>query len=189
MIKKSILLPLPIVNQLKSFTCGAAVIRSLLEYNNDDDDTYSEKEIAKLINANSKFGTREKDIVLFLKRRKYDVFYKQNLELMDIFELLSQKQPIITCIQAWSEKQKVDYSKEEDSGHYVVVVGYDLTQNMIIMMDPVIQGKYGFLPIKDFEQRWHGHHSDKLYHYGLVAIENLQADPIKIDKKDLRLIK
>lgn len=186
MSKKSILLSLPIISQNKNYTCGVSVIRSIIEYNEDVE--YSENEIAKIVKADPKFGTKESDIIRFFKKENYEVFYKQNLNIEDVLELLDQKQPIITCIQAWSGKKNVDYSKEIDAGHYVIMVGH-IANKYIIFMDPALSKHYGYLTVKDFEQRWHGDPSDKLNRYGLVVIGRLDGETAKIDKQNLKKIK
>jgi predicted double-glycine peptidase len=178
---------LPITPQLKSFTCGCAIIKSIIEWNDHND--YDEKDIAKIVKADPKFGTKQREIFKFFKKNGYQAFYKQNLKLQDLFDLLDQKQPVITCIQAWSEKKNVDYSTEVNSGHYVIVVGYDLNANIVVFMDPAIEHYYGVLTIEDFKQRWRGYPKDGLDQFGMVVIGRLDGETAKIDKQSLKKIK
>jgi predicted double-glycine peptidase len=179
-------IPLPLTPQEKEYTCGASIVRSIIEYNEDIE--HSEAEIVKAIKANSKFGAKQQDIVKYFKKAGYPVFHKQHLNIGDVFEILDQKQPIITCIQAWANK-KVDYTTEDDSGHYIILVGYSTDLNIVVIADPAISNAYGYLPIKDFIERWHGDFEDTMNNYGMVVIGKLDGKPIRIDKKELKKIK
>ena len=82
-----------------------------------------------------------------------------------------QKRAIVRAIsiQAYGDPQTY---YRDDNGHYVVAVGYDKAN--FYFEDPVLQGRAGFLPAKEFDRRWHDDEGttakpDPHAHLGLIV--------------------
>lgn len=177
----------PIFNQEKNYTCGCACVRAFLEFNGEDPMT--EQEIVEELDANVSVGTLYRNIANFFHDEGYQVFFKQNLELKELTELLDNKQPVLIALQAWSEVKDKDYNDIWNSGHYLVVIGYD--DNNIYFMDPSTVNHYGYIPISEFKKRWHDIDGDDepIEQFAMVIIGKLNGKIKPINKEDFKKIK
>lgn len=167
----------PLCRQATDYTCGAASLQSVLGYYGDD---FNESDLARPLNSNSEIGTRYKAMEKFARAKGYEVTIYREATLQQLKALLDKQQPVIVLIQAWSEKP-TDYTKDWKDGHYVVAIGHDL-QN-IYFMDPSTLGNYTFIPVKEFESRWHDKDSDeKLVHFAMtVSKPHAKYVPTKVE--------
>ena len=91
----------------------------------------------------------------------------KNMTLEQLKKNIDAKKPVIVLIQAWTEKP-VDYSKDWEDGHYAVAIGYD--DKKVYFMDPSTLGNYTYVPVQQFQDRWHDTDgSEKLTHFGMVV--------------------
>lgn len=161
--------------QEEKFTCGPA---SLKEVADGEGIPVTEKQLANEAEAGPEKGTEPPDMVETAEKIGLTTRFHENISVADLCKILEAKHPVIVSIQAYGDQE--DYRKLE-SGHYVVVVGYD--QNNIYFQDPSIEGegKHGFIPLGEFEQRWHDReYNGRTYHH--LAIEAWRPGPVGPDQ-------
>lgn len=162
------LIPVPLTRQSTDYTCGVAVLQSVLAYYGDD---IREDNLAKALGAKPDSGTDYMHSVEYAKSKGYDVGVYKNMTLDQLQAFIAKGQPVICAIQAWSDKP-VNYGEDWEDGHYVIAVGYD--KDRIYLMDPSTLGNYTYIPIPEFLNRWHDvdQRGSKLIHFGIVITKN-----------------
>lgn len=162
----------PLCRQATDYTCGAAALQAVLGFFGED---FNESQLSGPLKSNNKIGTRYEAIEKFLTNKGFEVTVYKDASIRKLEELLDQKQPVIVLIQAWSEKATIDYSKDWEDGHYVVAIGYDA--NNIYFMDPSTLGHYTYIPVQEFEARWHDKDtSEKLHHFAMTFRKMAKRD-------------
>jgi hypothetical protein len=80
---------------------------------------------------------------------------KRGMSLDELAHYVNQGIPVVVGYQAWVKNPRtVDWQRENNSGHYSVVVG--VGNGHVWLMDPSQPpGTYGYIPIDQFAQRWH----------------------------------
>jgi uncharacterized protein len=162
-------LVMPIVGQEKNYSCGCACVNALLEFYGET--KYPEAELCDLIDATPAYGTSYKSIAAFFKKEGYHVFFKQELTLEDLKRFLDNEHPVLVALQAWSEQKNVDYADKWNSGHYLLLIGYNAKN--FYFMDPSMVGKYGYIPIEEFFERFHdtdGEDDEVLNQFGMLIM-------------------
>jgi uncharacterized protein len=144
-------LPVPLVRQATDYSCGPAVLMSVLNYWRVFDG--NETELYAPLKTSKAHGTDPLNIMDYVKRLGLAVTLQEGTKLTALEAALARKQPVIVDFQAWSEKNPVDYKNTWEDGHFAVVIGID--SEKIYFMDPVISGAYGHLAHQDFLDRWH----------------------------------
>jgi predicted double-glycine peptidase len=151
------LLPLPMVKQRTSFSCGNAATLSLLRYWNweafaevDETDLYLP------LQTTHARGTEPEPIAAYLsaagglsaKYRHSDV------TVSDLERAVDAGQPPIVDLQACRDDES-PWRDVWDAGHYVVMVGYD--DERLFFMDPstMTPGPYAYLARTEIDERWH----------------------------------
>jgi len=61
--------------------------------------------------------------------------------------------PVIIAIVAWGGQHNEKDYNDDESGHYVVVIGFDKAR--VYIEDPSIINGRGFMDWFEFEHRWH----------------------------------
>jgi len=155
---------LPLTRQATDYTCGASALQSVLRYYGDE---YMETELANILKSDPNEGTGYNNIATFSRSEGYKVNIYKNMKYDDLKKLIDNKKPVIVLLQAWSEKP-LDYSKDWEDGHYAVAIGYD--DKKVYFMDPSTLGNYTFVPVQEFQNRWHDTDgTEKLNHFGMVV--------------------
>jgi len=172
---------MPLIRQATAYTCGCAATASVLNYWTNEE--WPEMELAKILKADDKDGTRYREIADFGRRRGYKVDITQNTTLAQLFALIDKKTPPIVLLQAWPDKP-VDWKTDWDDGHYAVALGYD--DKNVYFMDPSTTGHYTWIPHGEFMDRWHDIDgaSEKVVQFALVLSRSTKPayDFTKIDK-------
>lgn len=154
------IIDIPISRQQTKYTCGVAVVKSILEYLGT---TIAENRLSKVLKANSEDGTDYNTIFNFLRK----VLHCQKLDYLTINKIhkeLDNNHPIIVLLQAWSKES--NYKNDWKDGHYAIVIGYD--DNNLYFMDPSLK-KYSYIPTKEFLIRWHDKDKNKkLKNFGII---------------------
>ena len=140
------MLEYPQVRQSTTYSCGAAVIQSILAYYGKD---VREKELIVALKTTKEDGTNPSRMIHYLKQQGLDVKFNK-MTIVDIKKYIDQKIPVIVLIQAWADNEK-EYDKNLDNGHYVVCIGY--TNDKIYFEDPSIFER-GYLNFDEFIKRW-----------------------------------
>jgi predicted double-glycine peptidase len=159
------LIRIPLTRQSSDFTCGVAVLQSIL-YFHDAQDDYSEETLVKELKADLVNGTSYQAMADFARSKGYLVDVRTDMALEDIRNLIDNGVPVIVLIQAWAESL-VDYSQDWEDGHYAVAIGYD--RDSVYFMDPSTMGNYTYLPNQEFLARWHDEDRGvKLDRFGMI---------------------
>ena len=158
------MLDFPRLRQVHKYDCGAIVTQAILEYYGFD---VREDKIIKIAKTNRK-GTSPKGIIRIL--RKYKLKPKiHKFTIEQVKKFISRGHPVILLVQAWTDKQKVNWEKDWTDGHYVVAIGYD--KKKMYFEDPSSVFKI-YLTFEELEKRWHDSDSrikNKRYvHMGIV---------------------
>jgi predicted double-glycine peptidase len=179
MAKPTDLIKVPRLRQATDYTCGVCALQAVLAYYGDD---VREDVLARALKANTKDGTRYKEIADYSRKHGYTVEIKKEAETKDLEGMLKSGRPAICLIQAWADRKatapkgKVNYSERWQDGHYVVAVGFD--KDNFYFMDPSTVGTYTFIKRGDFAERWHdtdGH--ERLNHFAMAISKNKPYDP------------
>jgi len=159
------LIRVPLTRQSSDYTCGVAVLQSIL-YFYDAQDDYSEDELVKELKADPVNGTSYQSMADFARSKGYLVDVRTEMAQDDTRNFIDNGVPVIVLIQAWAESP-VDYSRDWEDGHYAVAIGYD--RDTVYFMDPSTLGNYTYLPNQEFLDRWHDEDKGvKLNRFGLI---------------------
>lgn len=159
------LIRVPLTRQSSDYTCGVAVMQSIL-YFHDNQDDYSEDTLVEELNADPVNGTSYPAMADFARSKGYFVEVRTEMTLDDIRDFIDKGVPVIVLIQAWAESP-VDYSRDWEDGHYAVAIGYD--RDVVYFMDPSTLGNYTYLPNREFLDRWHDEDKGgKLDRFGMI---------------------
>jgi predicted double-glycine peptidase len=145
------LLPVPLISQSSSWTCGSAALMATLVYFGVYDDPQSrlDTELA----ASPENGTRVRDIVAVARRFGLGADARTGLTLDDLKRDLMAGAVVIVALQAWAAGEVADWRSDWEDGHYVVVVG--VTRDRVYVMDPSVRTGYAYLTRDQFLDRWH----------------------------------
>ena len=180
-------LPVPMVSQATSWTCGAAALMSALLYFGvfDDPESRLDAELA----ASPDLGVNPVRMAATARRYGVDAEVRTRLTLDDLAAELDRSAVVILAIQAWPSHPVADWSAAWDDGHYVVLVGMDAGR--VYLMDPSVRTGYGYLPRGELLRRWHDRDAvdgrDVVYdRLGIVirgrrSLERYPAAPAHID--------
>lgn len=179
-------LHLPSVRQSHNYDCGAAALRSVAEFFKVGPEDHDE--FIKTCNTSPKHGTDTKDLIRAAESFGLNTKAQEGMTLDQLKSFVNMGRPVIVCMQAWEEddkKKKKSYNKLQ-SGHYVVVIGFD--ERNIFFEDPVLEGSRGVLSYQEFLDRWHDKDRDgrQYHHFGLVLWKPMgweKPDTQKISKK------
>jgi len=141
------ILEFPILRQTYNYDCGAKAIQSVLVYYGID---VNEGNIMELANTN-KWGTS----IAGLKKvaRYFGLKYKDGkMTIRDLKKSIDNKILVIIALQAWAGKKKINWEKDWEDGHYVVVIGY--SNKKIYFADPSAISRT-YLSINELRKRWH----------------------------------
>ncbi|HLK88812.1 MAG TPA: cysteine peptidase family C39 domain-containing protein [Polyangia bacterium] len=150
------LLPVPLISQSSSWTCGSAALMAALVYFGVFDDPQSRLD-AELA-ATPRDGTRVRNIVAVARRFGLRAAARTELSLDDLAGELRDGAVVIVALQAWAGKQVTDWRSDWEDGHYVVVVG--VTGDRVYVMDPSVRTGYAYLARDQFLERWHDYDQD-----------------------------
>ena len=157
--KGAVTVPLAHVEQPDDYSCGAAAFMSVASFYG-----VGPKSLAgfkKNLGTNPKDGTYYQDMVDYAHKLDLESRAEPDMSLKQLRAYLKEGKPVICSIQAYADDPKVyDDPNNNESGHYVVAVGYD--EDHVFFMDPSINwssDRYGprraFLSNEEFEKRWH----------------------------------
>jgi len=167
------LIRVPLTRQSSDYTCGVAVLQSIL-YFYDAQDEYSEDMLVKELKADPVNGTSYQAMADFANSKGYLADVRTDMVLDDLRNFIDNGVPVIVLIQAWAESP-VDYSQDWDDGHYAVAIGYD--RDAVYFMDPSTMGNYTYLPNQEFLDRWHDEDRGvRLNRFGLIIKREIRKN-------------
>ncbi len=147
---------IPITRQATNYTCGAAVLASVLHWLDPKLD-FTEDKLARQLKSNRTDGTTIASIDAFAKGLGLYVNWRDAWTIGDLEGSVAKGIPVIVLIQAYADfgsaGSAYDWKNDWKNGHFVVVNGLD--EKNVYMMDPSSRGTYTYIPRKDFLDRWH----------------------------------
>jgi hypothetical protein len=189
------LIPLPPVRQHSEAACGLACLQSTFAYYGKYRRASQLVRAAQVVRPRDRHrdrytysdGTPESTMVALARAAGLKARASAHMRLDDLVRNVAAGRPVAVGIQAWaSHPEKVDWRKENGSGHYVVAIGIgDAKGNAIAsthgllkrddayvwFMDPAADlGNRGYIPVKEFMARWHwpADHGDATHRFGMV---------------------
>lgn len=159
-----VLLPVPDTRQGTPFSCGASALQAILMYWGME---LRESKLMKILHTSPETGTTPEDIVRVAVNLGFRADLRQNLGIRDLEASMREGVPVIVMIQAWREGEDLrkPWTDVWESGHYVVVIGAD--DEKMYFEDPSILGSKGYLPRKEFLERWHDTNGKKYIRAGI----------------------
>lgn len=155
-------LPVPLVRQAAPFSCGAAVLHSLLQYWNAPFDG-GETALYPLLGTTERDGTPPDRLVRGAAHFGLTAYLSENMTVDDLRLALERGDTVILDLQAWrAEGSTQPWSSTWEDGHYAVLVALD--ERHAFFMDPSSSGSYAYIPLSELPDRWHDY-EDRL---GLV---------------------
>ncbi len=167
----SILVPIPNVDQMKDYTCGACCLLAVCKYYGlgpDEEDNYSMD-----MKIDKREGSHPYQVIE--AALEYGLSYLETcpMSIVQLKDSLREKKPVMLAVQAWAEiAYQSDltkfYSTAWEFGHWIIAIGFD--KNGIFFEDPVLQAVRGYLSNDDLMNRWHdlGPKGTQLVQYGLT---------------------
>jgi predicted double-glycine peptidase len=143
-------LPVPLVRQIADYDCGAASLAAVLYYFRVFDGR--EPQLFRALHISTKDGVEPARIAEVARQHGLRAELRRDATVDELRAALSRREPVILDLQAWPERTR-DWRSDWDDGHYVVLVGADA--QFLYVMDPSTPGRYTFLPIAEFVDRWH----------------------------------
>ena len=167
---------IPGVQQHDNYSCGAAALMAVCSYHGVGPEEL--EEYKKKLGTNEENGTNVHDIQKMARDLGLEAEIRHEMTLDELRKRLDEGSPVIVSIQAYGDP---DTYYRDDNGHYVVAVGHD--DGNFYFEDPVLPGRRGFLPVKEFDRRWHDDEGttdkpDPHAHLGVV-IRRKQGEPAK----------
>lgn len=139
------------MRQAQSWSCGAAVVQSMLAYWGKFDGP--EADLWGLLETSPETGTEPDMMVKVLRLHGLRSRYHVNATRAHLRRWLRSGATVAVAIQAWPDEYVGDWSQRWDDGHWVVVVG--MTRTDVIVMDPSVVNRYATIPTDEFDHRWH----------------------------------
>lgn len=164
-LRPSVLIEIPQTRQATPYTCGVAVVQSLLAYNGV---LFRQDVLERRLGATPERGTTPDAIMTCLNEYGIGAVVEQNISLPRLRAYIDAGQPVVCFLQAWNDDPAFDYSTGWEDGHYAVAVGYDADR--IYFMDPSTLANYAYIPNGPFLARWHdGDERQQIYQAGIVV--------------------
>ena len=161
----------PFIRQERSYNSGAAVLRSVLRYRGGFSGT--EEEILPRLGGSMQNGTTPQAIVKAARELGLEAEYNENLSLKDLRKARRRGDSVIVDLQAWSaavESSSATWKECWEDGHYVLLAGFD--KDYAYFMDPALNGGYGYIPLPEFQERWHDYEdtAGKIWRHNGLAV-------------------
>ena len=146
-------LPVPLVRQATTYSCGAAATAAVLRYWKVFDG--GESALYARLETTEKDGTDPRAMQRVAREFGLKAELAEGMGIPELRRRLARGETVILDIQAWAEDDPTpgDYSDNWEDGHYVVLVGLDGANAYV--MDPSVSAAYGWLPLTELPSRWH----------------------------------
>ncbi|HNW43052.1 MAG TPA: C39 family peptidase [Elusimicrobiales bacterium] len=145
-------LPVPIVRQSSSYSCGSAALLAVLFYWQVYDG--NESGLAQLTGTTPAAGTTPQGIIRGAQKFGLSASYRENVTAADLAAALARGETVIVDIQAWPDKPgELPWAKRREDGHYLVLTALDA--KYAYFMDPSVGSGYTYIPLPELFERWH----------------------------------
>lgn len=149
-LDQKLLLPVPIIRQTFTYSCGPAALLGMLYYWQVTDEGEASLHAPLKLTPD---GTSPDTMVDHAKRLGLRAEWRTGVTLEEIKAAIEREEPVMVDFQAWEDTPPPSYKNIWSSGHYAVVIGLD--SKNIYFMDPSAHSSYAFLTLTDFMDRWH----------------------------------
>lgn len=164
-IKPAAMIELPQTRQATDYTCGVAVLQSLLYYNGME---YREDVLAKRVGADPELGVNPEAMLACLREHGIGSEFVENMTLAELCAHIDAGRPVVCVLQAWNDEPGYDYSNSWEDGHYAIAIGHDAAN--MYFMDPSTIANYTYIRKERFLARWHdGDMRRKIFNAGIVV--------------------
>jgi len=165
------ILDFPYIRQLEDYSCGSSCVQGILHYYGFD--KVEEDDLISYLLVTSENGTNPKNIKKLFQKYGLNVISKKS-NIDEIIENISNKIPVILNLQAWSDKEEVDYTEDYDDGHYVVAIGFE--NDILIFADPSHMYRT-YLTHEEVNRRWHDKENENEYNnYLAIFISGRESE-------------
>ena len=145
-------LQVPLVKQETSYSCCPAALLAVMRYWGVYEG--DEAELYPLLGTSPEEGTHPKSIKNVAAAHGLSARFEQDMTLKRLSRALKNGETAILDIQAWrKECSTMTWEQTWEEGHYVALVAQD--SHFLYVMDPSMPGSYGYIPLDEFESRWH----------------------------------
>lgn len=179
-------LPVPIVRQSASHTCGAATLLAVLFYWQVYDG--NESGLAAITGTTPAEGTTPQGIVKGAQKYGLTARYKEMVTVEELRAALDGGETVILDIQAWPDLSvpgggdkpgEMSWAKRREDGHYLVLTALD--GKYAYFMDPSVGTGYTYIPLAELPARWHDYENLKsgVWENKQLAIFILGKSPLK----------
>ncbi len=141
----------PLVRQATTYSCGAAVMLSVLSYWQVYDGP--ESSLYSVLGTTEQNGTDSAKMQSYAASLGLESTLATGQTFQNLREKLQAGYSIILDFQAWAEVQAPDWRNRWEDGHYGVLVGMD--QEYLYFMDPSSMGGHAYISLNEFMDRWH----------------------------------
>lgn len=146
----SVLIEMPQTRQATAYTCGVAVLQSILAYNGI---LYRQDVLEQKVGATPERGTNPYAMMECLHENGIGAEIVENIGLPRLRAYIDAGKPVICFLQAWNDDPAFDYTDGWEDGHYAIAIGYDAGR--IYFMDPSTLSNYAYIDNQEFLKRWH----------------------------------
>jgi predicted double-glycine peptidase len=164
---------MPSVKQQTNYSCGNAATLSMLRYWRPELFAgVDETALYAPLQTTRAGGTEPEPIAAFLHAHGLDAVYRHgDVTVEELERAVDLRQPPIVDLQAWRDDE-LPWRDVWDSGHYVIMVGYDAER--LWFMDPgrMTPGPYAYLLRSELDDRWHdlaGPQNARLYRMAIFV--------------------
>jgi predicted double-glycine peptidase len=171
------MIDIPSGRQTFDFDCGAKALQLVMAYYGVD---IREDELIKELEVDSEGGTPIKNMIALTEKNGFRVVAKSGFSLEAVKQYVDADHPVIVLVQAWAERYMTpeDWKKDNDDGHYAIVVGYN--GYAVVFEDPSSFRK-AWMTEKEFMARWHDidpRTQEKLDQFGMVLLGKQPAKKV-----------
>jgi bifunctional non-homologous end joining protein LigD len=151
----------PHVRQEEPYYCGVAVVKSLVDNGEDQD------ELAEDLNTTERDGTDPHNILRTLKDKGISASLAKGMTVEELKSHLDAGTPVVLMIQDYGDTE--DYSDDWKDGHYVIAKSYD--GDTLTLEDPASDNSSRTMSLKELQERWHDIDKDgeKYVNSGIVV--------------------
>jgi predicted double-glycine peptidase len=143
------LLYTPLVSQLRDYTCGVAVVRSVFKAHGRVE---SEADLLAPLGASEDTGVSYRMIERLARAKGYSCDHREGMTVGEVKETIRGGVPVIVMLQAWGNRRMETYRRSKKDGHFAIATGFN--EDHLFFMDPSTPRTYTHIPTDEFDRRW-----------------------------------
>lgn len=167
------MLSVPIIQQIKPYSCGAACAYAVLRYWQPECELRRESDLWEQLDIDEECGVEADDIASTMRRRGLVAAVRKGATIGDLVSACSTGATAIVLLQAHRDDASRPWSECWEDGHYVVLVG--TRGDRAYFMDPSTHDGYVWLDFDELAERWHSHDDEGQPEEGVCVV--VRGDP------------